>query len=94
MPRFRPWPLAAILTVAVHTAPAVADWQEDLALQMQWDHDCEVSFFSNVIERDVDGETVVIAKAHCVDGRVFDAIQRGAFEDFEVNECTPVEQAC
>lgn len=94
MPRFRAWPLAAALSAVLGAAPAAADWQEDLAAQMRWDHECQVSFFSNVIERDVDGQPVVIAKAHCEDGRVFDAIQRNAFEDFEVNECTPVEQAC
>ena len=37
---------------------------------------------------------VVIAKAHCEDGRVFDALQRDEPEDFELNECTPTEQAC
>lgn len=74
--------------------PALADWQEDLAAQLRWDHNCEVSFYSGVIERTVNGEQIVIAKAHCEDGRVFDAVQRDEFADFEVNECTPEEQAC
>ncbi|HEX2493164.1 MAG TPA: hypothetical protein VHK24_05265 [Steroidobacter sp.] len=47
-----------------------------------------------MIERLVEDELVVIAKAHCEDGRVFDAIQRNELEDFEIHECTPTEQAC
>lgn len=89
----RRWPAAAALVTAFAT-PAFAGWQEDLASQMRWDYDCAVTFISNVIERDVDDEPVVIAKVHCEDGRVFDALQRRAYEDFEVNECTPNEQAC
>jgi hypothetical protein len=42
----------------------------------------------------IEGELVVIAKAHCADGRTFDAIQRDELEDFEITECTPTEQAC
>ena len=89
-----PVALAAVLTTVLVAMPALAGWQEDLASQMRWDHDCDVTFFSNVIEREVDGKPVIIAKVHCQDGRVFDAIQRSAFEDFEVSECTPTEQAC
>lgn len=85
--------LLAVLLVVV-AQPALADWQEDLAAQLRWDEECEVAFYSGVIERMVDGQLVVIAKAHCEDGRVFDAIQRDEFQDFELNECTPKEQAC
>jgi hypothetical protein len=49
---------------------------------------------NHVIERVVDGSLVVIAKAHCDDGRLFDAIQHNEIEEFEINECTPTEQAC
>ena len=59
-----------------------------------WDHDCMVAFFSGVIEREVDGKPVIIAKAHCEDGRTFDALQRDEFEDFEITECETDEQAC
>ena len=76
------------------TSPALADWQEDLAAQLRWDHECLVRYYSGVIERMVDGQLVVIAKAHCEDGRTFDAVQRDELEDFEINECTPTEQAC
>jgi len=81
----------ALLAIAL---PAQADWGEDLAAQLRWDYDCLVSFYSGVIERVVHGNLVVIAKAHCDDGRLFDAIQHNDLEEFEINECTPTEQAC
>jgi hypothetical protein len=83
---------AAILVASV--LPALADWEEDLAAQLRWDYRCRVAYYSGVIERLVEDELVVIAKAHCEDGRVFDAIQRNELEDFEIHECTPTEQAC
>lgn len=84
-------PAAALLVMA---SPARADWQDDLAAQLRWDHECLVQYYSGVIERMVDGQLLVIAKAHCEDGRTFDAVQRDELEDFEINECTPTEQAC
>jgi hypothetical protein len=84
-------PAAALFATAL---PALADWQDDLAAQLRWDHDCMVDFYSGVIERLIEGQMVVIAKAHCADGRTFDAIQRDELEDFEITECTPTEQAC
>jgi hypothetical protein len=87
----RLWPAAALFVTA---SPALADWQEDLAAQLRWDHACIVQFYSGVIERLLEGQLVVIAKAHCEDGRTFDAIQRNELEDFEITECTPTEQAC
>ena len=84
-------PAAALLAPAT---PALADWQDDLAAQLRWDHECVVQFYSGAIERLIEGQMVVIAKAHCDDGRTFDAIQRNELEDFELPECTPTEQAC
>jgi hypothetical protein len=87
----RPLTVAALLAVA---SPALANWQDDLAAQLRWDHECLVQYYSGVIERMVDRQLLVIAKAHCEDGRTFDAIQRDELEDFEMTECTPTEQAC
>jgi len=86
--------LLPAVVVIVLAQPALADWRDDLAAQLRWDENCAVAFYSGVIERMVDGHLVVVAKAHCEDGRVFDAIQRDEFQDFELNECTPKEQAC
>jgi hypothetical protein len=95
---FRPlraaWSLGpAALLIALAT-PALAGWQDDLSAQLRWDHQCQVAFYSGVIERLVNGQQVVIAKAHCEDGRTFDAIQHNELEEFEINECTPKEQTC
>jgi hypothetical protein len=86
------WLLA--LALMVIASPARANWEDDLAAQLRWDHNCVVEFYSGVIERLVEGNLVVIAKAHCEDGRTFDAIQNNELEEFEINECTPTEQAC
>jgi hypothetical protein len=88
------WKLSPAVILIALAQPALANWQEDLAAQLRWDHDCKVNFYSGVIERVIDGNQVVIAKAHCDDGRVFDAIQHNELEEFEINECTPKEQAC
>ena len=85
---------AAALELTVLSAPALADWEEDLAAQLRWDHECLVQYYSGVIERMIEGQLVVIAKAHCEDGRTFDATQRNELEEFEITECTPTEQAC
>jgi hypothetical protein len=87
----KPLAVAALLAAA---SPALANWQDDLAAQLRWDHEYLVQYYSGVIERMVDGQLLVIAKAHCEDGRTFDAIQRDELEDFEITECTPTEQAC
>ena len=85
---------AAALELTVLSAPALADWEGDLAAQLRWDHECLVQYYSGVIERMIEGQLVVIVKAHCEDGRTFDATQRNELEDFEITECTPTEQAC
>ena len=88
------WLLGPAALLVAHAIPAQASWQDDLAAQLRWDQKCQVSFYSGVIERMVNGQQVVIAKAHCEDGRTFDAIQRNELEEFEINECTPKEQTC
>ena len=84
----------AVMALSATAAPALADWQDDLAAQLRWDHGCKVQYYSGVIERMIDRQLLVIAKAHCEDGRTFDAIQRDELELFEITECTPTEQGC
>jgi hypothetical protein len=93
MPRIPAFALT-VVAVGALAAPAAADWREDLAAQLRWDHDCVLNLLSQVLEREIDGQLVVIAKAHCEDGRVFDVLREGEFEDFELNECTPTDQSC
>lgn len=86
--------ISTALAASTFAVPALADWRDDLAAQMRWDHGCAVTFYSGVIERTIEANLVVVTKVHCEDGRVFDAIQHNELEDFEVTECTPTEQAC
>jgi hypothetical protein len=88
------WPIGVAALLIASATPAHASWQDDLTAQLRWDHQCQVAFYSDVIERLVNGQQVVIAKAHCEDGRVFDAIQKNELEEFQINECTPKEQSC
>ena len=57
--------------------------EHDLARQ------CKVAYLSHVVERTVDGKKLVMAKAHCEDKRVFDAMRPDEFEPFQFNECQP-----
>ena len=77
-----------LLAAAVAPLPAVAqEWQAQLTEQMLRDYDCEVAFFSQVGERMVNGDQVVLAKVHCIDKR--------AFESFELHPCeNPNNRVC
>jgi len=92
-------PLAAlgIALVALWTAQSVPaqEWQAQLNEQVLREYDCEVAFFSQVAERMVNGEQVVLAKVHCVDKRTFDAYRDSAFEPFEIHPCeNPDNRVC
>ena len=79
--------------LALMSAPALAqqDWQGDLANEILLMEDCEVSFLTQVVERDLDGRVVILAKVHCVDGRTFDASRDDNFAAFEFRACEPDE---
>ncbi len=77
---------------AVCASQALADWREDLEEQMKEEHECKVAFYSNVVERRVDEQQVVIARVHCMDRRSFDAMRSDEFELFDIKEC--IEEAC
>ena len=75
---------------------ASASWQEDLAVELRVAKGCTVTFLSQVVERSVDGRQVIFAKAHCEDGRVFDASWTDPAMPFDFKECPPPSgpQAC
>ena len=84
--------IAALLGFLTSTpALAQADWQGDLANEALLMEDCEVSFLTQVVEREVDGRAVILAKVHCVDGRTFDASRDDLFAPFEFRICEPEE---
>jgi hypothetical protein len=80
---------------AIAAAPARAAWQEDLAAEIELQRSCKVAYLSHVVERTVDGKRLVMAKAHCEDRRVFDAMRPDELEPFRFNECQPeTAQTC
>ena len=81
--------LIVVLALAVTLPrPAAAQtWQRELAEQIAEERDCEVSFLSHVVERDLDGRLVVMAKVHCVDKRTFDALRLDEFDLFRITLC-------
>jgi len=87
--------LAAGGAIAVAPAPARAAWQDDLAAEIELQRSCKVAYLSHVVERTVDGKRLVMAKAHCEDRRVFDALRPDELEPFRFNECQPeTAQTC
>lgn len=90
--------LALCLAVPLAVQPAQAQeegWQSELTDQMLREYDCEVAFLSQVAERSVNGELVVLAKVHCIDKRTFDAYRDSAFVPFEIHPCEdPENRVC
>lgn len=77
------------------TLRAQAGWQEDLVGEIELTRNCTVAFLSHVVERTIDGRQLVMAKAHCDDRRVFDAMRPDVGEPFRFNECQPdATQGC
>ena len=86
-----------MVTLGLAAAPAwsQAGWQADLAAEIDLAVGCEVVYLSHVVERVVDGKQLVMAKVHCRDQRVFDAMRPDEFEAFRFNECEPdTTKAC
>jgi hypothetical protein len=88
--------MAALAGVALFLAgaaplPAMAQsgWEQDLAAELELAEQCAVSYLSHVVERTIDGRQVVMAKAHCEDGRVFDALRPDELEPFRLSACEP-----
>lgn len=74
------------------TSVSAEGWQDDVTLQLGQEKNCTVTFFSQVVERTVDGREVVIAKAHCEDKRAFDIYRDDARKPFRLAECGVVEK--
>jgi len=89
-------PVLLVGVVLLDAGLASAGWQEDLALELRVAKGCTVVFLSRVVERSVDGRQIVFAKAHCEDGRVFDASRTDPMMPFDFKECPPPSgpQAC
>lgn len=68
-------------------AMASTDWQADLYVQIQREHNCEPGFLSAVEVKQVEGREVVFARVHCHDGRAFDAMRNDPARPFRISEC-------
>ena len=86
---------ALAITSISSSALAQAPWAEELALQIKALRDCDVALLAQVLERESNGVTFVMAKVHCEDGRAFDALKPGRDELFKFTECgRPNERDC
>ena len=92
--------VTAAIVLALSAPPVAAQGAEDewgplLTEQMAVEYDCVVAFFSQVAERELNGDVVVLAKVHCQDKRTFDAYRPGSFELFEIHPCeNPEHRVC
>lgn len=85
-------PVIGLTLIGLAAAPlamAQAEWEQNLADEILIMEDCEVSFLTQVVERQVEGRRVVMAKVHCIDGRTFDATRDDDFAAFEFRICEP-----
>jgi hypothetical protein len=80
---------AVIGLAAAGVAMAQGTWEQNLEDEILIMEDCEVSFLTQVVEREIEGRRVIMAKAHCVDGRTFDATRDDDFAAFEFRICEP-----
>ena len=79
--------LPLLLLLAAGPAAAQSGWQEQLTMEILIVHGCEVAFLSNVVEREVNGVPLVMAKAHCDDRRVYDARRDDPDKSFTFSRC-------
>lgn len=86
--------LSGLLLAGLPPQMALADWPQDLAAEIEVVEGCRVAFLSNVVEREVDGRQVVMAKVHCEDQRLFDAWRNDPLDAFRFEECTADAEVC
>ena len=96
--RYRQGFVRGCFALALTAAPGAAfgaDWHKELSLQIGQDESCEVAFMSQVVERTVNGQRVIMAKVHCEDRRSFDAYRGSDDEAFKFTACeVPDAETC
>jgi len=82
-----------MLTFAAGPAAAREDqgWRHALRLQLAAEEDCQASFYTAEEVRDTDEGRFVSVRAHCFDGRAFDAIRAPGDPRFTLSRCAEVE---
>ncbi len=73
---------------------AQASWEEQLTLQMLQDKNCEVTFITQVIERDTPDGKFIQALVGCADQRTFTALRDKGLKRFTITPCKTDERAC
>jgi hypothetical protein len=69
-------------------------WEPELYLQLQGEHGCEPEFLTNVsVQVKEDGQGVVRVRAHCRDGRAFDAVREDMLLPFILRRCNVFAEA-
>jgi hypothetical protein len=81
--------LGIVLLALAVGVPAAAQWEVELAQQIQDEADCEMAFLSQVVRREVEGRILTMAKVHCLDRRTYDAYRSDESDPFEFKECEP-----
>jgi hypothetical protein len=79
--------LVALMLAPGALVRAEPGWQDDLSAQAELTLGCTVAFLSHVVDREVHGIPLVMAKVHCVDKRVFDASRGEASLPFDFSPC-------
>jgi hypothetical protein len=85
---------ATVLALALPAQAQKSDWQTLLNNRLMTEKNCEVVFYTGVVERTIDDKETVIAKAHCKDKRAFDVARSSQFELFTIKECQPQPTTC
>ena len=88
--------LVALMLAPGALVRAEPGWQDDLSAQAQLTLGCTVAFLSHVIDREIHGIPLVMAKVHCEDKRVFDASRGDVSLPFDFRPCQDRDegQAC
>ena len=86
----------AVLTAGVPAFGANDDtWHAELTRQIAMSESCEVAFISQVVEREIEGRRLIMAKVHCEDQRSFDALRTSDDEAFTFKACeVPDAKTC
>lgn len=83
--------LCLALPVAAHAAED-GGWQGDLVVQLAEEEDCKLAFYSRISVIVQNGTEIVSARAHCEDGRAFDAARISPEKRFDLRACASAQE--
>jgi hypothetical protein len=83
--------LAAIVIMSSSALPQTEKWETDLATQLQSEHKCTLNYLTSTRNFILLGRETLETKAHCIDGRAFDATRSDDPKQFDIKKCSPDE---